>query len=159
MDPETARELLTREITPDLYRQIRDEWKRHSLAEDRRDIPGLLSTLTPDCEYHLPQVGRVWRGHEGAAEFYRHLLGAFPDVRFDLAHIVIGPQGVWESARLRGTHQGRWLDFAPTGTTVELTVSIYFPWDLERAKFKGEIVYFFVPGAQVRGSMLSGLSG
>ncbi|HWQ00311.1 MAG TPA: ester cyclase [Vicinamibacterales bacterium] len=147
MDRETARELLGREITPDLYRRIRDEWKRHSMAEDRRDIPGLLATLTPDCEYHLPQAGKVWRGHEGAAEFYRHLLGAFPDVQFDLAHIVIGPQGVWEAARLRATHLGPWLDLAPSGKKVELTVSIYFPWDLEREKFRGEIVYVFAPGA------------
>jgi hypothetical protein len=142
---EAALELLRREVTPELYRRIREEWKRHSMAEDNRDIPGLLSTLTPDCEYHLPQVGKVWKGHEGAAEFYRHLLGAFPDVEFELTDIVIGPQGVWEQARVHATHKGKWLDFEPTNRRVEFTVSIYFPWDLEREKFKGEVVYFFAP--------------
>lgn len=151
MGQEAALELLRREVTPELYRRIREEWKRHSLAEDNRDLAGLISTLTPDCEYHLPQVGRVWKGHDGAAEFYRHLLGAFPDVKFELTDIVIGPQGVWERAEVRATHAGRWLDFQPTGKRVEFTVLIYFPWDLEREKFKGETVYFYAPGLEAPG--------
>jgi hypothetical protein len=45
--------LLRRDVTPELHARIREEWKRHSIAEDRRDIPGLLSTLTPDCVYEI----------------------------------------------------------------------------------------------------------
>jgi hypothetical protein len=41
------------EITPELYYQIREEWKTHSIAEDKRDIAGLLSTLTEDCIYEM----------------------------------------------------------------------------------------------------------
>ena len=48
-------------------------------------------------------------GHEGAARFYTELLTAFPDIRFDLESIVIGPQGVCEEARVTATHKGRWL--------------------------------------------------
>lgn len=138
-------ELLRREVTPEVYRQIRDEWKRHSIAEDNRDIPGLLSTLTPDCVYELPQTGDTWRGHEGAAQFYRQLLGAFPDIKFDLTDIVIGPQGVWEAARVTGTHRGPWLTYAPSGKRIAFTVLIFFPWDPARGKFKGEKVYFHAP--------------
>src|SRR5262245_39151720 len=134
-------ELLRRGVTQELYAQIRNEWKTHSIAEDRRDIPGLLSTLTPDCVYEVHPGGTTWRGHDGAARFYTELLTAFPDIHFDLTDIVIGPQGVCEEASVTATHVSRWLDREPTGGPVRFTVIIFFPWDLDRGKFKGERVY------------------
>lgn len=43
MSTEHIRDLLSREPDVDSYRAIREEWKRHSLAEDARDIAGLIS--------------------------------------------------------------------------------------------------------------------
>lgn len=139
-----VRELLSREITPALYREIRELWKAHSLAEDRRDIAGLLATLTPDCVYEVVgEAGARWAGHAGAAQFYTGLLGAIPDVHFDLEHIVIGPQGVCEEARVTGTQQGTWLSYPATGAKVEFRVVIFFPWDPQMKKFTGERVFAF----------------
>ena len=140
---ENIRSLLRREITPELYQRIRAEWTAHSIAEDARDIPGLLATLTEDCVYEVVQEEAVWHGHAGAARFYTGLLAAFPDIHFDLQQIVIGPQGVWEEARVTGTHRGDWLGHTATGRAVEFDVLIYFPWDEQKQKFKGERVYFF----------------
>ena len=137
------RDRLRLEISPDLYQQIRDEWTTHSIDEDRRDIAGLLSTLTDDCVYEVVQDGASWHGHEGATRFYTELLGAFPDVHFDLRNIVIGPQGVWEEAHVTGTHRGPWLGNVPTGRKVEFEVLIYFPWDPRKKKFRGERVFYF----------------
>jgi hypothetical protein len=134
---------LRRRLDPAEYERIREEWKTHSIAEDARDIPGLMSTLTEDCVYELPQAGRSWHGHDGATRFYTELLSAFPDVHFDLRNIVIGPQGVCEEARATGTHKGPWLDRPATGRRVEFDVVIFFPWDPERRKFRGERVYYF----------------
>jgi steroid delta-isomerase-like uncharacterized protein len=139
------RDLLRRDVTPEVYRQVREEWKRHSIAEDNRDIPGLLSTLTPDCVYELAQTGHTWRGHEGAARFYTELLTAFPDIRFDLTDIVIGPQGVCEEASVTATHRGTWLGLTPSGDRVSFRVVIFFPWDPDRGKFRGEKVYIDTP--------------
>ena len=136
------RELLARENRPDEYARIRELWKAHSLAEDRRDVAGLLATLTEDCVYEVVPAGRRWEGHAGARAFYETLLGAFPDVRFDLAQIVIGPQGVCEEARLTATHARDWLDFPATGRRVDFPVVIFFPWDPERGLFTGERVHF-----------------
>ena len=132
-----------RPITPELYTEIRDLYKTHSVAEDARDLPGLISTLTPDCVYELVQSGHRWEGHEGAARFYTGLLTAFPDIHFDLTNIVIGPQGVCEEARVTGTHQAEWLGIEPSGEQLEWTVVIWFPWDEERHLFRGERVYTF----------------
>jgi steroid delta-isomerase-like uncharacterized protein len=134
-------ELIRREAVPEEYDEIRELWKRHSVAEDNRDLPGLISTLTEDCVYELAQSGQRWEGHEGAARFYTELLTAFPDIHFDLTDIVIGPQGVCEEARVTGTHTARWLDYPPTNERLTWRVVIFFAWDPEQRKFKGEKVY------------------
>jgi len=147
MTTSSVGDLIRREINSEEHHEIRDLWKSHSIAEDQRDIAGLLATLTPDCLYELPQTGHRWVGHAGAERFYRELLTAFPDVHFDLTNIVIGPQGVWEEARARATHSGVWLDQPATGKRTEFTVLIFFPWDPARRKFTGERVYAFGGGA------------
>ena len=139
-DP-TVLEVYRREITPELYTEIRELYKTHSIAEDARDLPGLISTLTPDCVYELVQSGHRWEGHEGAARFYTGLLTAFPDIRFDLTDIVIGPQGVCEEADVSATHSAPWLGVPPTGERLEWKVVIWFPWDEELRLFRGEKVY------------------
>lgn len=134
-------ELYRREVTPALYAEIRDLYKRHSMAEDARDLPGLISTLTPDCVYELVQSGHRWEGHAGATRFYTQLLTAFPDITFDLTDIVIGPQGVCEEAHVSATHEAAWLGVEPTGERLDWDVVIWFPWDEARRLFRGEKVY------------------
>jgi predicted ester cyclase len=134
-------ELLRRPVAEDEYAEIRDLWKRHSIAEDNRDLPGLISTLTEDCVYEVRGTGARWEGHEGAARFYAELLGAFPDIHFELEFIVVGPQGVCEEARVTATHLGRWLSYEPTGERLEWRNAIFFPWDPVARKFRGEVVY------------------
>jgi predicted ester cyclase len=139
-----VRELLSREVTPEQYREVRALWKAHSIAEDRRDIAGLIATLTETCVYEVFPEGARWEGHAGATQFYTQLLNAFPDIHFDLQSIVIGPQGVCEEAKVTGTQRGKWLDHAPTGERVEFRVVIFFPWDVQKKKFKGERVFAFL---------------
>ncbi|HEU4464675.1 MAG TPA: nuclear transport factor 2 family protein [Gemmatimonadota bacterium] len=137
-----VREKLRREFTPEVYEAVRDLWKAHSLAEDARDLEGLIATLTDDCVYEVVPTGHRWEGHDGARSFYRALLGAFPDVRFELSDIVIGPQGVCEEARLTGTHERDWLEYPATGRRIDFQVVIFFPWDPARRLFLGERVHF-----------------
>ena len=137
-----VRDLLRRDVSSAEYDEIRELWKRHSIAEDERDLAGLLSTLTEDCVYELAQTGHRWEGHEGAARFYTQLLGAFPDIHFDLEYIVVGPQGVFEAARLTGTNLGPWADVPASGLPVSLEVLILFPWDAAARRFTGERIWF-----------------
>jgi predicted ester cyclase len=136
-----VRELLGRRVDSSEYDAIRELWKRHSKAEDARDLPGLISTLTEDCVYELVQTGHRWEGHDGAARFYTGLLGGFPDIDFQLTDIVIGPQGVCEEADVTGTHEAEWLGIPPSGERLAWKVTIFFPWDREQRLFTGERVY------------------
>lgn len=139
--------LLRRKVNPDEHRAIRQLWIDHSIAEDTRNIPGLMATLTEDCVYTIVNHNVSWHGKEGATRFYQQLLTAFPDIHFDLQQIVIGPQGVFEEAHVTGTYQSQWLDLpAPAGEQIEFRVIIVFPWDPDRQLFTGERIYFFNVG-------------
>jgi predicted ester cyclase len=138
---ERAREQLRRKLTPDLYAEIRELWKRHSIAEENRDLPGLIETLTEDCVYEIPAWGRRWEGHDGATRFYAGLLTAFPDIHFALTEIVIGPHGVCEEALVTATHERDWLDVPARGQQLEFHVFIFFPWDERRRLFAGERIH------------------
>ncbi len=140
---EHVRELLAQ--TPDDYAAVRDLWKAHSLAEDARDIAGLMATLTEDCVYELVQTGHRWEGHKGATSFYMELLSAFPDIDFSLTSIVVGPQGVCEEAVVTGTFENPWLGIEPTGKKMIWRNVILFPWDPRARLFTGERVYSFFP--------------
>ncbi len=130
-----------REIDAQEYTRIRSRYKAHSIAEDARDLPGLLATLTADCVYEMPQSGLRWVGHEGAADFYGELLGAFPDIVFDLRNIVIGPQGVWEEADVTATWRQPWAGRPASAERVDFVVQIFFPWEPTAGLFGGERIY------------------
>jgi predicted ester cyclase len=135
--------LLRRRLDPDEYRAIRQLWMAHSIAEDSRDIPGLMATLTEDCVYTMVNKGVDWHGKAGATQFYTQLLTSFPDIHFDLQNIVIGPQGVFEEAFATGTYEAQYLDLpAPAGQPIKFNVTILFPWDPDRKLFSGERIYF-----------------
>src|SRR5919108_5592554 len=138
MASERILELLRRPVEPEAYEEIRALWKVHSIAEQNRDLPGLISTLTEDCVYEVRGVQARWEGHAGAQRFYTELLSAFPDIDFALEFIVIGPQGVSEEARVTATHEGRWLDYEPTGRRLEWRNAVFFPWGRAAPKFRGE---------------------
>jgi hypothetical protein len=136
-----VRQRILLEPSADEHAEIRELWKRHSIAEDQRDLPGLISTLTENCVYELIGTSHRWEGHEGATRFYTGLLGAFPDIDFRLTDIVVGPQGVFEEADVTGTHEAEWLGIPPSGESLAWKVAIRFPWNSERRLFSGERVY------------------
>jgi predicted ester cyclase len=148
---ESVQSRLGRDFDRDELRRIKRLWVRHSIAEDRRDIDGLIATLSADCRYDLVPTGRRWEGHAGARAFYTELFAAFPDNRFALSEIVVGPQGVFEVASLTGTNRGPWAGAPPSGLPVALEVLILFPWDPAANRFSGERIWFdrgaLAPGA------------
>ena len=139
---ETVQQRLGRDFDRAELRRIKRLWVRHSIAEDRRDIDGLIATLAPECVYEIVVTGQRWEGHDGARDFYTELFGAFPDNRFALTEIVVGPQGVFEVATLTGTNIGPWGGAPPSGLPVSLQVLILFPWDPVTERFLGERIWF-----------------
>ena len=138
----SVRSRLARRFDAPELREIKRLWVRHSIAEDRRDIPGLLATMAAEAVYEIVPTGQRWEGLEGVRAFYTDLFAAFPDNRFALSDIVIGPQGVFEAALLTGTNLGPWAGVAPSALPVNLVVLILFPWDPVSKLFLGERIWF-----------------
>ena len=65
MANERILELLRRPVDAAEYQEIRELWKRHSIAEEHRDLAGLIATLTEDCVYEIPEWKQRWSGHAG----------------------------------------------------------------------------------------------
>jgi predicted ester cyclase len=137
----SVRQRLALPFDPAEQRRIKRLWVRHSIAEDRRDIDGLISTLAPDCVYEIVGTGLRWEGHPGARAFYTELFAAFPDNRFALTDIVIGPQGVFEAVVLEATHAGPFAGLPPTRGHVRIELAILFPWDRATDRFAGETIF------------------
>jgi predicted ester cyclase len=155
----TIRARLARRFDPAELRRIKHLWVRHSIAEERRDIDGLVDTLSPDCVYELVSTGQRWEGHAGARAFYAELFGAFPDNAFALTEIVVGPQGVFEVARLTGTNLGPWAGVPPSGLAVDLEVLILFPWDPAAGRFSGERIWLGAEAGAAQRQALFAASG
>jgi steroid delta-isomerase-like uncharacterized protein len=131
--------------------QIRRLWQKHVLAENRRDIPGLLATLCEDPTYILMATGAEFHGKDQVAIFYQSLFDAVPDATFDLRAQYIGEEGVVEESVLKGNHTGAALfGYEAKGGAIQLPLTIVFP--LEGEKFWGERMYF---DASVLGKQLT----
>ena len=138
---ESIRKRLGWPVQAETHRAIRRLWQRHSIAEDRRDIDGLIATLAPECTYEIVGSGLRWDAHAGARAFYTELFAAFPDNTFGLTEIVIGPQGVFEAVVLEATHRAPFAGLAPSGRRVRLELAILFPWDPATRLFRGEQIF------------------
>ena len=140
--PASIQSRLARGFDPAELRRIKRLWVRHSIAEDRRDIDGLIATLSPDCVYEIAVAGQRWAGQAGARRFYEELFAAFPDNAFALSEIVIGPQAVFEVATLTGTNMGPWAGVPASRLAVAPEVVILFPWHPDTGRFGGERIWF-----------------
>ena len=71
-------ELIRRDFDPAELDEIRELWKRHSKAEDNRDLPGLISTLTEDCVYELRSPATAGRATRARPASTRSCSRPFP---------------------------------------------------------------------------------
>jgi hypothetical protein len=78
---------------------------RHSIAEDARDIDGLIATLSEDCVYEIVPTGQRWWATPVRA-FYEALFAAFPTTPSRCRRSSSGRRR-FEVATLTGTIRGR----------------------------------------------------
>lgn len=120
--------------------QNRRLWQKHVLAENRRSIEGLLTTLCEEPVYQIMASGQEYRGKQAVAAFYTGLFEALPDATFELVNVYVGETGVVEESVLRGIHRGHWMGVDATGRAVELPLTIVFP--MKDGQILGERLYF-----------------
>lgn len=105
--------------------------RRHVEAENAHRMDDTLATLHPDCHFEDMALKRVWRGHAGAAEYYRMWWRALrlvvapgPDDRR-----LWGDDGTYiAETGFTGVHVGPFLGIAPTGRTVDFRFAVFVPF-------------------------------
>jgi len=97
-----------------IYRLIDEVWNQRKL-----DI--LDELVAPDAVIHSPTVPDLSRGPEGAKQYVRLFLAAFPDLQVTTDDIVAEGDKVALRWSAHGTHEGRLMGIEPTGKAMTIT--------------------------------------
>jgi hypothetical protein len=99
-------------VTPDEMLAV---YQRHRVAEEARDYPAVMETLTEDCFLEHVSLALRSEGKEDATRAYEELFGAFPDLAPIPGGIAYGDDVLVAFGELHGTMRGAWLGLEPTG--------------------------------------------
>src|SRR5262245_34461398 len=103
----------------------RETLLRHVKAETEHKMEETLATLTPDCVFEDHAFGKVWRGREGARDYYRLWWDAFGITPHTSARYVPDPHLMIVETHFKGRHKGPFLGVAPTGRDVDIPMTIF----------------------------------
>ncbi len=102
------------DIDTDITARVRAFWEQGFNA---RDLDAIDAVTAPEFVNHnaLPGTPRGPAGHRQVVE---RLWAAFPDARFEIAHLAADGDTVICVGTMSGTHAGTLLGVAPTGRRV-----------------------------------------
>src|SRR5690242_8408070 len=102
---------------PDL-RTVIERYYGELFTEGRVElIPTLLHPDYVNCSPGWPELPR---DRDGVALVVTAMRAAFPDLRYQIDDLVIGPDAVAARTTVRGTHRGPFGALAPTGRSFEI---------------------------------------
>jgi hypothetical protein len=114
-----------------------EEWERY--------LRIVLDTLTDDCVMEVRSAGMRFEGIGGARKFYEAFIPSFEGMHWIPQALVIGAQGVLDVADMTAKLVRPFAGLDAVGEELSTEWVIYFPWDSERHKFRGEIIYSIRP--------------
>jgi steroid delta-isomerase-like uncharacterized protein len=83
------------------------------------DLDACLALAAPDLIMNLAELPEPIRGREAWREGAAMIRRAFPDLRAHIEDIFAAGDRVAVRLRFRGTHDGEYLGYPPTGRTIE----------------------------------------
>jgi|SRR5579864_2181183 steroid delta-isomerase-like uncharacterized protein len=88
--------------------------ERLNAAIESGDFQAFEEVFAPGAIDHDPAPGQI-PGPEGFRQFFTELRTAFPDLKVSVEKMIADAEYVALAYTITGTHQGRFLGFAPTG--------------------------------------------
>ena len=113
--------------------------REHMESENRHEFDVTLGTFDHP-RYEIIPTGEVFDGREAVSGYYQTTRGAFPDQRNELIVLYHADDAVIAEFWLRGTHEGEFRGFAPTGKSFECRCTAFFLFEGETLTC--ERVYF-----------------
>ncbi len=124
-------------MTPDEMLAVH---RRHRAAEDARDFPAVMQTLTPDCFLEQVSLGLRSEGKDDATRAYEEWFAAFPDLGPIPEGIAFGDNVLVAYGQLHGTMKEQWLGLGPTGR--EFTVPLVNIVPFKDGLMRGERILY-----------------
>jgi steroid delta-isomerase-like uncharacterized protein len=84
------------------------------------NVAGMLSCFDPEMEWLDVPMEASYRGKAEISVFLDSLFDAFPDLDYQLTHMVTRGDSVVAQFRMRGTHQNTFYGLPGTQATVEI---------------------------------------
>lgn len=138
-------------MADDAVREARERVVReHMEAESNLDFDAALATFEHP-RYELIGTDTVHDGPQEVAEYYRQLVEAFPDQRYEIISLRHADDVVITEFWMSGTHKGGLDNMEPTGRTFKVRMMAFFIF--EGTGLVCERVYFD------SGSILRQISG
>jgi predicted ester cyclase/uncharacterized membrane protein YphA (DoxX/SURF4 family) len=88
---------------------------------NRGRVEVLDELLAPEYVNHTPSVGNPPPGPSGLKPIVLAMRRAFPDLRFTIEDVVVGPDAVAIRTTMTGTHEGDLFGIAPTHRRINVT--------------------------------------
>lgn len=101
-----------------LMRDFIDEWNKGDMQALDKIVE---ETVDPNFVNHSAANAEEARGPEGVKKVFGAFRAAFPDGRTTIEDLVAEGNTVVTRWTFRGTHEGEFAGFAPTGRSVTLT--------------------------------------
>lgn len=86
---------------------------------NERKLELIDELVSPDFVEHEEFPGLA-AGRDGIKEFFGIMLDAFPDMRFEVEDIITTEDTAVVRLRMRGTHQGTFMDIPATGKKIDV---------------------------------------
>ena len=113
--------------------------REHMESENRHEFDVTLGTFEHP-RYEIVPTGDVYDGPEEVSRYFKETRTAFPDQRNELIALHHADDAVIAEFWLRGTHEGEFRGFAPTGKSFECRCTAFFLFEGETLTC--ERVYF-----------------
>lgn len=104
---------------------VRDVFESGWNREDFGFLEGRTAPVIP-MHYNGTTTEAAADSLPGLVQFWR---SAFPDLEFEIRHLIGEDDLVAVSLIMRGTHRGEWWGIAPSGAAVEVEEMMFFRFD------------------------------
>jgi steroid delta-isomerase-like uncharacterized protein len=91
---------------------------------NRHRVDAADDLITSDCPDHDPNLPPEFtQGREGFKGLFEMFIAAFPDLSFEIEHMVAEGDLVATHNSMRGTHRGEFMGVPPTGKSFAINAS------------------------------------
>jgi predicted ester cyclase len=95
---------------------------------NRRDVGAIPEVLSPSLTFR-GSLGSVSTGHDAFKKYVEEVTTALGSYRCDVVALVAGDDKVAARMMFSGIHQGRFMDYQPTGALISWAGAAFFTFD------------------------------